>query len=325
MVFARTMKRGKRIAAVVATISIGTVMAGCQRDAAPDAAAQVKASAAQSAFQAEQDAWRQQRREQLLQPDGWTSLIALHWLEYRAHYVGSSPDNGVRLALGPPELGIVRLERDGSASFAPARGVQATVDGQPITGQAALRSDANGQTASVVGFDEGKGHAMVIKRGDRYALRVKHADAITRTKFANLDYWPADPAWRVQARFVAHPPGRTLPIANIIGTVDAMPNPGVVEFERDGETYRLEALDQGDGGLFLIFADRSNGRGSYSAGRFLDAPLPAADGSVVLDFNRAYNPPCVFTAYATCPLPPNENRLNLAIEAGEKNYLKPKS
>lgn len=107
--------------------------------------------------------------------------------------------------------------------------------------------------------------------------------------------------------------------------MDQIANPGVVEFARDGKNYRLEALDEGEGELFLVFADRTNGRGSYGAGRFLYAPMPDAHGRVVLDFNQAYNPPCAFTAFATCPLPPPENRLDLAISAGEKAYRKPHS
>ena len=105
--------------------------------------------------------------------------------------------------------------------------------------------------------------------------------------------------------------------------MDAMANPGVVEFQRDGRIYRIEALDEGEGVLFLVFADRTNGHGSYGAGRFLDAPMPDANGSVTLDFNQSRNPPCAFTAFATCPLPPPENRLDLAITAGEKAYHKP--
>ena len=125
------------------------------------------------------------------------------------------------------------------------------------------------------------------------------------------------------ARFVPHAAGKTLPIANIIGTTDHIPNPGAVEFERGGKTWRLEALDEGEGTLFLVFADRTSGHGSYGAGRFLDAPMPDKQGRLVLDFNQAYNPPCAFTPFATCPLPPPENRLDLAVEAGEKNYDNP--
>ena len=116
---------------------------------------------------------------------------------------------------------------------------------------------------------------------------------------------------------------RTIEVANIIGGMDAMANPGVVEFQQGGRTHRIEALDEGEGVLFLVFADRTNGHGSYGAGRFLDAPMPDANGNVTLDFNQARNPPCAFTAFATCPLPPPENRLDLAITAGEKAYHKP--
>ena len=171
-------------------------------------------------------------------------------------------------------------------------------------------------------FDGGKGLATVIERGGRLALRVKHADAESRLQFTGLEYWPGGRDWQVAARFVPHAAGKTLPIANIIGTTDEVPNPGAVEFERGGKTYRLEALDQGEGTLFLVFADRTNGRGSYGAGRFIDAPKPDAQGRVLIDFNQSYNPPCAFTAFATCPLPPPENRLDLAVEAGERDYRK---
>ena len=120
-----------------------------------------------------------------------------------------------------------------------------------------------------------------------------------------------------------HPPGRTIQIVDILGQQEAQPNPGVVEFERDGVPYRLEALEGEDGGLFLVFADRTSGHESYAAGRYLSTAAPAAEGSVVVDFNRAYNPPCVFSDFATCPLPPAENRLDLAVTAGEKRYARP--
>src|SRR5690606_22438536 len=121
----------------------------------------------------------------------------------------------------------------------------------------------------------------------------------------------------------AHPEGRTIEIASITGGAEAMANPGVVAFERDGATYRLEALAGVDGALFLILADRTSGHGSYGAGRYLDVDAPDAQGHVKLNFNRAYNPPCAFTAFATCPLPPPENRLDLAVTAGEMAYAPP--
>ena len=129
----------------------------------------------------------------------------------------------------------------------------------------------------------------------------------------------------LDARFVPHPAGRTIEIANIVGGTDPMPNPGVVEFSRNGVDYRLEALEGSDGGLFLILADRTSGHGSYGAGRYLDTAAPDAQGRVSLNFNRAYNPPCAFTDFATCPLPPPDNRLDLAVTAGEQAYARPAS
>jgi uncharacterized protein (DUF1684 family) len=284
-----------------------------------DAATAEQAAASQAAFTRELDLFRQQRVADLTRPDGWTSLVGLHWIEPGAHYIGTSAGNGIQLAKGPGHFGMVELG-NGRLRFVPEKGVAMTLDGQPLTGETILRADDSPTGPSVITFDEGKGIATVIKRGERYALRVKHADAASRTGFRGLEYWPASSDWRVNGRFVAHPPGKTLEIANIIGTTDAVPNPGAIEFERDGKTYRIEALDEGEETLFLVFADRTSGHGSYPAGRFLDVPKPGVGGTVIVDFNQAYNPPCAFTPFATCPLPPPENRLDLAIQSGEKTY-----
>lgn len=289
----------------------------CKDEEAIRQAAEAKAQA----FAAGERAWRDERRAKLTQPEGWTSLIGLHWIEEGKHYFGSDADNGIRLAAGPAHVGMISLE-DGRIRFVPEKGAVLTFDGQPLTGAVSLVSDADADAKgpSKLGFDEGKGVITVIKRGDRHALRVKHADAPTRTGFRGIEYWPGGSDWVVGAKFVPHPAGKTIPIANIVGTTENVANPGAVEFQRDGRTFRIEALDEGDGVLSLVFADRTSGHGSYPAGRFLDAPLPDANGVVVLDFNKSYNPPCAFTAFATCPLPPPENRLDLRIDAGEKTY-----
>lgn len=304
--------------ALTTTFLAGMLLAGCGKD---DVAEAPTSSAENAAFNAAQHAWRAQRKAELLQPDGWTSLVGLHWIDPGSHYLGSDADNGIRLAAGPAHLGMLTLKGE-TLRFSPESKVAVTLDGQPFKRGVALRTDGDPAGPSVIGFDEGKGLATVIKRGNRYALRVKHADAPTRTGFAGLEYWPADRAWQVPARFVAHPAGKTLDVVNIIGTTEPVPNPGAVEFEREGSTYRLEALDEGDGKLFLILADRTSGHGSYGAGRYLYAGLPDREGRVMLDFNQAYNPPCAFTSFATCPLPPPENRLDLRITAGEKTYAK---
>lgn len=310
-----------------AALAVAVLAAGCHRGPQTATTAQAPTNEAtktmaqqDQGFLLEEQAWREQRRERLLAPDGWTSLIGLHWIDQGPHFVGSGGDNGIRLSMGPAHFGMIELRDDGSVHFVPGKDAMLTLDDQPLKGATVLRTDADANGPSVLGFDEGKGEATVIQRGDRYGLRVKHADAPTRVHFAGLDYWPADAAWRIAGKFVPHPAGTTMQVANIIGGLDDASNPGAVEFERDGKTYRIEAIDEGEGELFLVFADRTNGHGSYGAGRFLYAPMPDAQGRVTLDFNQSYNPPCAFTSFATCPLPPARNRLDLAIDAGEKAY-----
>jgi len=300
------------------TIFIGALtLAGCDRASEPTAARDGEPVV--DAFTRGQQAWRDERKASLTKPDGWTSLIGLHWIGQGAHYVGSDADNGIRLAMGPAHLGMLD-RKDDRLRFVPDHATALTLNDEPLKQGVDLLSDEADTGPSKLAFDEGRGIATVIKRGDRYALRVKHADAPTRVGFKGIEYWPANTAWVVTGKFVPNTAGKTIPVANIIGTTDEMPNPGAVEFERDGRVFRLEALDEGGDELFLVFADRTSGRGSYPAGRFLYAPKPDAQGRVTLDFNKAYNPPCAFTAFATCPLPPAENRLDLAIDAGEKDY-----
>lgn len=299
-------------------LCIALAAAACTREPPAPKAPSAAERAARAAFERDQAAWRAQRREELLAPDGWTSLVGLHWIEPGAHYIGRDRDNGIRLDVGPGQFGMIDLEPP-RIRLVPNRDAQLQLDGKPLRGTTMLRADDAPEGPSRIGFDEGKGVATVIRRGQRYALRVRHADAPARTGFTRLEYWPGGRDWVVNARFVPHRPARAIPIVNIVGTVEPTPNPGAVVFRRDGREYRLEALEAEDG-LFLIFADRTSGHGSYGSGRYLDAPAPDAQGRVRLDFNRAYNPPCAFTPFATCPLPPPENRLDLAIRAGERMY-----
>ena len=269
-----------------------------------------------AAHKAEIEGWRAQRVERLKQPDGWLSLVGLHWLTEGTQTVGSGKDNDVVLAVGPERLGSITLAGK-KVSIELADGVEAKL-GETDARQAELAPDSSG-APTLVTF--GNANFQVIERWGKYALRVKDADAATRTGFVGMDYYGIDPSWRYEARFEPHPAGKTIEIANIVGTVEAMPNPGAVVFERDGKTHRIEAVDEGGEMLFLIFADRTSGKETYGAGRFLYAAPPAkGSSSMIVDFNMAYNPPCVFTPYATCPLAPPENRLDLAVTAGEKKY-----
>ena len=317
MVPARTMMAFTK--STLTVLAIALVCAACQQSPPPTKA--VDDSMDQAAFVKQQQEWRAERLAGLTKSDGWASLIGLHALASGAHRLGSATDNGIRLAMGPAHLGVLTIKPD-AITFVPETGVAVNVDDAPVQGSTALLDDTQPEGPGKISFDDGKGVATVIVRAGSHHLRVKHADADSRLHFAGLDYWPANTGWQVKARFIPNPPGKTMPIANIIGSTDEMANPGVLEFAHDGKTYRLEALDEGEGTLFLVLADRTSGHGSYGAGRFIDAPMPDAQGNVLIDFNQAYNPPCAFTPFATCPLPPPENRLDLAVEAGEKSYAK---
>lgn len=289
-----------RLALLAATLAAGT------------------AGAAEDAHRAEILEWRDKRVARLTAADGWLALVGLHWLAPGAQTVGSAADNDVVLATGPARLGTITLA-DGAVTLALAEGVEARI-GDSDARLATLAPDSSG-APTLVRF--GDASLNVIQRGDKFGLRVRDPQAGARSGFAGIDYFGIDPAWRFEARFEAHPPGRTIEIVNVLDMLEPMKNPGVVVFEKDGKEYRLEALDDtGDGQLVLIFADRTNGKLTYGPGRFLYAP-PPVDGKTIVDFNRAYNPPCAFTPYSTCPLPPPENRLDLVVAAGEKKYSTP--
>lgn len=298
--------------------SLLTLAACSDKAAAPVA----QGRASDMDFLADNAIWQTERRNALLAPDGWTSLVGLHWLTLKSHYIGSGAGSGIKLEVGPPKLGLVQQE-GGKVYFTPERGVAVTADGKPLTRRIELATDAPPGHATVIGFDDGAGQMILIHRGPRFGLRIKSANAPARVNFTQLEYWHPEPSWRIEGKFIASPAGSTLTYVDMVGNTVAAPSPGVVEFQRAGKPYRLTAMEGDDGGLFFVMADRTSGHGSYPAGRFLDVAAPDASGKVVLDFNHAYNPPCVFTQFATCPLPPAENRLDLLVDAGEKMYAGP--
>ena len=244
----------------MAGLLAAVVLAACSPATPP-----VPTAAEDPAYAAAQQQWRVARYQDLTRPDGWTALVGLHWLQNKSHFVGSGATNGIRLTVGPDKLGLLR--REGTQWwFTPEAGVDVSHDGLPVRGRIRVDTDKDAQP-TLLAFDGGKGQLSIIRRGPRDALRVKHADAPARRDFAGLQYWPGGVDWQVQARFIAHPPGKTLPIVDITGLTTEMPNAGAVEFERDGRSWRLEAIGAPGQPLFLIFADRTSGRGSYPAGR----------------------------------------------------------
>ncbi|MBX3725490.1 MAG: DUF1684 domain-containing protein [Xanthomonadales bacterium] len=275
-------------------------------------------------WRAELDGWRAQRAAGLAAPTGWLNLIGLHWLDGRPVVLGAIGADLVVEDL-PPVLGTLSRDAAGEWTLALAEGVQAEVDGATVTGPVAMTSDRGASPERPqTRLRHGPVRMALIERGTRTGLRIWHADAAAKAGHAGLTWYPPDPDWRLEARWQAHPPGRTLDIATVIDTIEPMANPGALVFEHGGRSHRIETLrEEGSEQLFLIFADRTSGRATYGAGRYLYTALPDDQGRVALDFNRAYNPPCAYTAFATCPLPPPENRLDLRIEAGERAYGKP--
>lgn len=253
-------------------------------------------------------AWREARERRLREPDGWLTLVGLHWLVPGENRFGADAGNDIVLRGSdvPPHAGI--LVREGDA-------VRLRRDGRPDT---PLRPDLSGEPT---GLEIGSLRMHVIQRGDRFGLRVRDHAAPTLGAFRRMEHFPIDFGWRLTGRLEPAEPGATLEIMDVTGLASREPTPGVIAFEREGLTWRLHALPGDDEGtLWLVFADATSGGTTYGGGRFLHTEPVAPDGTVVVDFNLAYNPPCVFTPFATCPLPPAANRLALEIEAGELDY-----
>jgi len=252
-------------------------------------------------YQDEILAWRAQRESALRADGGWLTVAGLFWLKEGANSFGSAAANDIVLPDGEARAGMFELH-GGKVTVA--------LHGQPPR---ELHPDSEAP-ADVVKIKDLTLYA--IKRGDRYGIRLKDKNSSFRREFTGLHWFPPQESARVTARFVAAPARLTVP--NILGQKEEEPCPGYAVFRWSGQELRLYPVEEGDQ-LFFIFRDLTSGKETYGAGRFLYAGLPH-DGWVVLDFNKAYNPPCAFTPYATCPLPPAQNRLAVRIDAGELKY-----
>lgn len=268
-------------------------------------------------YRTEIEKWRQQREERLRADDGWLAVAGLFWLNEGANTVGSGPGNPIALPAGSAASRVGVVERSGARiALRLEPGVEATLGGRVVSGTVELRPDTSGHRDTLA---LGRLRLQVIERGGRYGIRLRDPQSRQRRAFRGLRWFPVRPDLRVTARFTATT-GKTIPIPNVLGQVNEMPSPGQAVFTIGGREYRLEPVLEGDAAdqLMFIFRDATAGRETYPAGRFLYTPLPR-DGQVVLDFNKAYSPPCAYTPHATCPLPPKQNRLAVRIEAGEKD------
>jgi len=263
------------------------------------------------AHEAEVEAWREARYARLREDHGWLTLAGLGWLRPGVNRLGAATDNEVVLPAGPTVAGTVTLS-DGKAI---AEGT--FLNGGEAARDLFLDSDADGEPTVL---ELGPLRLCVIERGGRLAIRTWDTASPKRRAFEGIDHWPVDPRWRLAARFEPTP-GSVITVPDVLGIVEEQPSPGTVAFEAAGGLHRLQALEGGPNGeLWLVFADATNGVETYGGGRFLYTEAPATDGSVTVDFNRSYNPPCVFSHYATCPLPWPANQLSLRIEAGERMW-----
>jgi uncharacterized protein (DUF1684 family) len=276
---------------------------------------------AQTSEATDLDHWRKAYADNLDEPNGWLTLVALQWLPDGDTTVGSAPDNKLPLKHLPAHLGTFRHHNSQIEFLAPPEGLSPSVlvDGKHLA-NVALSPDDSSNPSLVTSGDVS---IAVIHRGDRYYLRVKDAYAPTRIHFRGLNWYVPNPTFRITARWVPYTPARTLHILNVLGQASEEQCPGYAEFQIDGKTYKLEPLVEGDS-LFFDFRDLTSRSTTDGVGRFLNTGLPSngldKPGNLVIDFNYAHNPPCGYTPYATCPLPTEANRLPVAIPAGEKRY-----
>lgn len=265
-------------------------------------------------YSQEIEQWQGQRLTELTSDSGWLSLIGLFWLKEGTNTFGSDAHSDIVVPKVPQHAGKFMLS-NGIVTFETSTENTFTVDGAPIT-SLQLKSDADGKPTIV---RNGSLSFQIIKRGEKLAVRVKDKDNPDRLKFRGLEYFPTSLKWRIDARFEPYNPPKQVPILNVLNMESDEPSPGAIVFDIDGKTYRLDAITEPDEPrLFMIFADDTRGKETYGAGRYLYVEPPDKNNRVVIDFNKAYSPPCAFTNFATCPLPPKQNILPMRIEAGEK-------
>lgn len=290
------------------------------------------------AHRAEVEAFHRARVGELEAPDSWLSLTGLHWLSPGETTLGSAPDSDIVLPEGKaePRVGTLLLEGD-SVWFWPAEGVRVTVgvdstlnlpagsgpippdtSGDPVVREA-VELTARPAPGHFTVLRHGPINWIIIHRDGRAAVRLRDNTADTYQAFDGIDRYPVDTAWHVTARWVPH--DKTVGVPNVLGTVAETNSPAFLEFWVDGERYTLDVTgDDAAERYMLVFADSTSGVETYGGGRYLWVDAPDEDGRVVVDFNLAYNPPCVWSDYATCPLPTRENRLALPVVAGEKDW-----
>lgn len=260
--------------------------------------------------------WDQRRIERLKAPDGWLNLVGRTWLKPGVNKFGSAKDNDVVIESDkvPAYMGEF-IFKDSTVIMKVYDGVNIIHNGKPVKEIVMIDDQKKDMTV----FEYGTIKWNLIIRGDQYGIRFRDLESPLVKNFKGIDRFPVNEDWKLTAKFEAYNPPKKIFVPNVLGQIEEELSPGAVVFEKDGKQFRIDAIDEGDR-LFLIIADETSGEETYGGGRFIYVDKPDSAGNINLDFNKAYNPPCVFTKYATCPLPPEQNYLKLKITAGEKNY-----
>lgn len=271
------------------------------------------------AYAAELEAWRAERISELKAPDGWLALVGLYWMEEGANTFGSGPENKLKLpVVAPGKMGTFFLEAD-SVRMEILPGTSVREKGKPeILERAVLKLSPD--TPPTV-YNWGTLDWVLLERGGRYGIRLWDTESQHIHELDSIPYFPVDPAYRVEATLNPADSGRFVTMQNVLGMTITQASAGTLTFKLNGQSCTLEALSDPEG-YFLIFIDETTGSETYSGGRYLYAPKANAQGKTWIDFNKAHNPPCAFTKYATCLLPPAQNQLPVAVKAGELNYGK---
>jgi uncharacterized protein (DUF1684 family) len=261
--------------------------------------------------------WREERETNLKKETGWLTVAGLFWLKEGTNTVGAGENFDVRLTENFKQGKFGEIEfKEGKAVLKVANGVEATADGKTISAPVDLVSDEKEKPTEI---KTGTQTFFLIKREERFGIRLKDSNSEARRNFKGLHWFPVDESYKVSARLDPSAEAKELKVPNVLGGFFNMKSPGTLKFTLKGKEYSLQPVDEGDGTLFIIFGDGSNKDETYKSGRFLYAEKPV-NGETTLDFNKAENPPCAFTPYATCPLPPPGNKLEFEIKAGEKRY-----
>lgn len=267
-----------------------------------------------AAYKSELQDWKDGRLERLKAKTGYLNMVGLYWLKEGENSLGSDPDNDLVFpGNAPPLVGTVIL-KDGLATMVVADGIDVRVDGEPVTivpmGDDVAKDDVLFTTGSLAW--------SAIEREGNIGIRLRDFELPAVANFSPIEAFPVAPKFRVAARLRAYPEPQVVQVGTVIEGLGWEPiSPGVLEFEIDGQAQELEVYDSGEE-VFIVFGDATSGQETYPAGRFLYAKKPVAGEITVVDFNKAYNPPCAFNDFATCPVASPRNRMNIAIEAGEK-------